>query len=508
MKIKIILFLFVIFGFNCYSQKNRKISYGDIVKDRQFLIDKNELTACDENGNFVAIRPHRINGTLRNYFIEFFDGLNYLERKEIKTRNNTKILDVFIKNNKAHVFIREYDTENASLRIDLFDLNNKNLIQKELLHISKDDDKYLYNTLKNNNSISLNHDTTYLLGFPVIEGKIMYTYVQYFNPEFNTISSHKIYPNKEIKKKNTLFLNISLHNKKTYILYSLKDEQNNSYYQLIEFKNQKTRDLVIPIDNDIYHLVNVKAIENEYLICGLFSRQKKGRFDGFIHLNVNLDTFKLTSNKLSNFIDDEAAKYFSGIFKGNRSIDIKDFFIDAEKNTYLIGQCYSIVKQQVPLGVSFTLFETASSICYVTYNPLSVSYKIFDDILISKISPDGELLWDKIFELRGTEKINSKSNKKDSSYTAFLYDNELHILMNGFINLEKEKLRFIQDKRFSKTNFYDILIDEDGNINLDIIFPNSESEILFRSENSHLSNGYIMNLGQGNMRKQLLKLKL
>jgi len=41
-----------------------------------------------------------------------------------------------------------------------------------------------------------------------------------------------------------------------------------------------------------------------------------------------------------------------------------------------------------------------------------------------------------------------------------------------------------------------------------IIFPNEDSEILFRAESSVKSNNDIYILGQGNMRKQLLKIRL
>jgi len=78
--------------------------------------------------------------------------------------------------------------------------------------------------------------------------------------------------------------------------------------------------------------------------------------------------------------------------------------------------------------------------------------------------------------------------------------------MNGFINIEKEKLKVKQDKRKGKTNFYNIVVSPEGTILTNILLSNSDSEIIFKAKKSIFSNGNIYNLGQGNMRRQLIKI--
>jgi hypothetical protein len=503
---KIILFtVFILISFLGFSQ-NISINKGQIIKDRQFLIDKTEITTYDENGNFVSIRPHRINGTLSNYFIEIFDNLDFLERHEIETQNSTEILEVFIKNNKVHILIKEDNNKTISIRFDLFDLSDKKIIKKNLITVEKDSDKDFFNALKYDNPILATKNSNYLLCFPVVDDNTTYTYLEYFDDDLNTQSSHKIYPNKNIHRKNISFLNITQYNNATYILYSLFDEKDGNYYQLTEFKNNQTHDLILPIEADIYQLINTKVTGDSFIINGLFSKQIKGAFEGFSYYNVNLKTFELTSKKLSNFLTEEARDYFIGFFKANRSIDIKDLFVDNDQNTYLIGQFYSIRKHTMPMGIPIASFAFAGFTAFITYNPISTTYKVYDDILISKINSSGELIWDTILEIRETEKIDSKSNKQDSSYFAFLANKQLHILMNGYIDTEKDNLIVKQDKRNSKTNFHDIIINELGVITPNIIFPNVDSELLFRAENSLKFDNTILNLGQGNMTKQLLRL--
>lgn len=490
-----------------FSQ-NISINKGTIIKDRQFLIDKKEVTACDNRENFISIRPHRVNGTLRNYYIEFFNDLNFIERQEIETENSTKILDIFIKNNKAHILVKEDDGKKISIRFDLFDLQEKKLGRKTLIKAEKETQKELFNALKNDSFIAFDHTNDFLLSFPVIENTSSYTYLEFFDANLNSISKHSIYPNKEIHKKNIALLNVSRYHDKILMLYSISDKKSGHYYQLIEFYNNKTRDIILPIKDHTYQLINTKIIDENLIISGLFSKQKKGAFEGTVYYNVNLETFELNSNKLSNFISEAARKYFAGLFKKNRSIDINDVFIDDNNNTFFLGQCYTIRKQHVPIGIPLASFATSSFTAFITYNPISISQKIYDDLLIAKINPDGQLIWDHILEMQQTEKITSKSNKKDSSYFAFLDQSQLHILMNGYINMDKEEIVMKQNIRNSKTNFYDITINSEGHISPNIIFKNSDSEILFRAEDSVKHDNIIFNLGQGNMRKQLLKLVL
>ena len=96
---------------------------------------------------------------------------------------------------------------------------------------------------------------------------------------------------------------------------------------------------------DIYELINTKINGNNFIITGLFSEKKKGAFEGFSYYNINIDSFKLRSKKQSKFETEAAKKYFIGLFKSNRSIDIRDLFVDNDNNTYLIGQFYTLKKQ-------------------------------------------------------------------------------------------------------------------------------------------------------------------
>lgn len=503
----LITVLFLCTIFNTIAQEKQHLK-GDILKDRLFLIDKAEISAVDAHGNFISIRPHRVNGTLRNYYVELFNELNFGERIEIKTQNATSILDVFILNNTAHVFIKEKYKDQISLRIDLINLSSKSYTHKTLLDVNKNEHPNIFKALKNKNNIALDYTSKLLLSFPVVEAKTIYTHLSVFNKNLELQFQKNVFPNKSIKNKNLSFLNASQANNSNYLLFSVIDENDKKYYQLIELNDTSKRELIIPANDDSYELINISIQNNNYHISGLKSRKRKGAYEGYTFYNINLDAFHITSQNQSTFLTENAQSYFKGLFKSKRDIDLQNIFIDKDLNTYLVGQFYKIREKQAPILFTYGAIAVANVAFFVTYNPISTKYKLYDDLLITKIDSKGNVIWDKLLELKQTPKIRSKSNKRDSSFYTYFDNNQVNIMMNGYINLEKDKLIVKQNKRKHKTNFYNITINPSGDIDPQILFSNSNSEIIFRAENSNFTGSNIYILGQGNMRKQLIKLDL
>lgn len=485
---------------------SQQIQKGDIVKDRQFLIDNEELTANDANGNFISIRPHYINGTLRNYYVEFFENLNFLKRIEIKTENETDILNVFILNEKAHIFIKERKKKSISLRLDVIDLKTKILSKKTLIQTNKDIDKPLFKALKDNYFIELEWSQNLVLKFPVIDEKLTFAYVKIFTKDLEEIAQINVFADKTISYRNVSFLNAKYINNKVYALFQLnnKNDDNKRFYRLIEHSQSEDRFIDIKVPKDSYELINSEVKDNYMIIAGLYSHFKKGGYEGYTYYKINLESFELETQKQSEFYNEDAKNYFSGFFTSNRSVDINNIFIDDAFNTYISGQFYILKKQTAPIGIPVASFAIGGVSAFVTINPINSTIKLYDDILIGKIDKKGNLSWDNLLELRATEKI--KSIKRDSSTFLFFDNNQINIFMNGYIDPDKDELVVKQNKRRSKTNFYNITVNQHGGISPNIVFPNADSEILFKCENSVKHDVFIHILGQGNMRKQLLKL--
>ena len=490
---------------NSYSQK---ITKGDILKDRQFLIDKRELTASDTLGNFVAIRPHRINGSLNNYLVEFYEDLNFTERIEIETVKNSEILKVFLLNNKAHVFLKETNNKTTTLKINSIDLSTKIKTVTVLYKISKSDNKQIYKALKNSFYINLDIHSDVILSFPYSIDKKNRAIIKVFSTNFDVKSEIDTAPESLPRYKHVSYLNIKASNNKIYALFQLNNNLDDNHYHLIElmYNGKVERSQNIKIPNNSYELINTKISENHLILAGLYSNKKKGGYIGFTYYNIDLDTFEVNS-KQTPFYNEKATNYFSGIFNRNRDIDINNIFINDQMETYIVGQFYIKKKQSLPIGIPIASFAFAGGTLFITYNPISVTSKIYDDILVCKIDNKGKLKWDSILALRETEKQKTNSNKRDLSTFTFFENDKVNILMNGIFKRNSSGLVFKQDKRPSKTNFYNVTINEYGEIDQNIIFSNTDSKILFKAENATISESSLYVMGQGNMRKQLLKLE-
>lgn len=491
----------------CSSILSQEISFskGEIVKDRQFLKDKNEITVSDEKGNFISVRPQKDNGIIHDYFVEFFKDLNFTERIEIKTHNKTKILKVFIKNEKVHVFIKEEFGKEISLRFDIIDIHSKKLIQKKIFITDKETSPDFHKSLKDDFNISLEYSSKIILTIPIIKYKKTYTFVKIFSKNIEELKQHKIYPNKTLSQKYTRYLNTSQFKGKVYLLFNLTSNKGENIYRIIELDGEQEKTLDIPLKKNTYELISSKIKNSKLIISGLFSRKRKGGFEGVTNYRVDLESFSVSYQKQSYFFSNKISNYFKGFFNKNRSIDIKNICVDENLNTYLICQFYVIRKQQIPIGIPIA---TIGSSILITYNPVSIKYKLYDDLLICKMNLDGDLDWNKVIEFEKIEKTSSQSNKKDSSIFTFLFNDKINVFINGYINPKKEKILIKQDKKFSKTNFYNITINNEGYTYLKTVFPNSDSKIIFRAGKMVKSGNLLYNFGQGNMRKQLLKVKL
>lgn len=498
--------LFILILHSSTFTQEYKISRGDIKKDRIFLMDKTEITVNDKKGNFISIRPQKDNGVIYNYYIEFFENLNFKDRIEIKNDNKIKILKVFIKNNKTYIFIKEKISNGFLLRIDLININTKQIAQRNVLEIDKDITPNIYKSIKKDLNIYLEHSSKIILTIPFVEDKKTNTLVKVFSNSIEEIEEENIYPDKTISFKNTNFLTTLQHNNKVYLIYNIVFNDGRKIYRIIELSSGNSkRTLDIPVTSDTYELLTSTIKNQQLIISGLFSNKKKNRFQGTTNYIIDLESFSIISSKQNRFLNLEVSKYFNGLFKKNRSLDIKNILVDDDLNIYLVFQFYKVKKQSIPL-VGLTLSYGSS--VFLTYYPIKAKYKLYDDLLFCKINNESDLEWDKVLHFEQLQKISSKSNKRDSSVYSFLFNNKLNLLINSYINTKKDKIIIKQDRNFGRTKFYNISLNNDGKISLREIFSNAKSKIIHRADKTLKYKNHIFNLGQGNMRKQLIKIEL
>jgi hypothetical protein len=108
----------------------------------------------------------------------------------------------------------------------------------------------------------------------------------------------------------------------------------------------------------------------------------------------------------------------------------------------------------------------------------------YDDILILKFSPNGELAWGRsIFKRANTP-----------SYNAFLKDDQLHVILNSGKNLtEKDDGRVKISKGFlESTSLYDIEYTAAGEVSYNKIQDNRSNKYYLPSYGTFENNKFIM----------------
>ena len=124
----------------------------------------------------------------------------------------------------------------------------------------------------------------------------------------------------------------------------------------------------------------------------------------------------------------------------------------------------------------------------------------YDDILITKFNPNGDLIWGRsIFK-----------NATEPSYNVFLKNNKLHVLLNSGKNLiEKKDGRLKVSKGFlESTSLYDFVFDADGTMVHEKIQDNKGNTTYIPYRGSYGKDTFVMyNHSESQKRLMILESK-
>lgn len=486
------------------GQESRNIQKGNINKDRYFLNKKVEIPIVDDDGNYIAVRPHP--GLYNTeYAVEFYSDAALEERIVFETDKDTEILDCFYSSGEVLVLKHVYYRHDASLRVDHINKSTGDKHEEVLLSSNRKEEKdfFKYFEAFQNSYVLLDDRLIITIPFINTEKQLAIKTVVYdYRSRSTTIES--FVPNQSLSRKEISYLNTFVYKGRVLSLFSVTSEEIGNSYQIFDMESG-TKLTEGPIAFGQFDLINTRIDGDILNLFGLFSYKKRMRFDGYTHYKFDLAEMKFLGNKSTDFRNEDVVNYFSGFLIKKRRIDINNIYSDSEGNFYIIGQTHVVRRQAVPVAIPIAAFTVGSVAIFISVSPPGPAEKIYDDILIAKLDSNGNLLWERLLELGRTTAIKQTDNKRDSSFFTYFEDDKLHILMNGYINQNRNKLVVKQDKGMNMTNFYDISLDPEGALNTNIIFPNEDSEIIFKANNTIIQDGVMYNLGQGNMRKQLMK---
>jgi len=142
---------------------------------------------------------------------------------------------------------------------------------------------------------------------------------------------------------------------------------------------------------------------------------------------------------------------------------------------------------------------------------MTAEQKIFKDFIVVKLSENGELIWEKTI-VTGKEPHYyygvTENHIFGASYYAFFNKSNINIIVNGEISDYKNQLMIDQSKRKKKSTFNHITINSEGKINSDVIFPNANSNVIFKTNQLRQLDNKLYILGIKNMKRQILLLNI
>jgi len=374
------------------------------------------------------------------------------------------------------------------LKADIINFEDKTIERKQLLSVNKNDQPHNYKGLKTSSKINIDYSKDLLISYASKRKNENYVFIHFFNENLiEKFNSKSLIGSKEAR--NVKLLDIKQHNNKAYVLTNYQDLNKKFNYHLFEIdQNEKRETSVLITKNNLEH-INSIVTDSTYAISGLFSKKKDKPLSGYTYYQINLDTFKLSNYKTTEFKNDYIKKRFSFFNK----IDLKHLFVDQFQNTYLVGQFYTETKKSLSNNITTAMNKT------------------FKDFIFVKLSGTGELIWEKTI-VTGKEPHYhygvTENHPFGASYYAFFNKSNINIIVNGEISDYKNQLMIDQSKRKKKSTFNHITITSEGKTASKVIFPNVNSNVIFKTNQPVEINNKVYILGNKNSKRQILLLNI
>lgn len=268
-----------------------------------------------------------------------------------------------------------------------------------------------------------------------------------------------------------------------------KKAKANYSYVITKIDNDKILTNKIELTEDEFiKRMNLSFYEDNIRLIGYYSKDKVFGIKGVSQFSIDKNTLSILDRKKEAL----PTKVFEDLY-GYRNAKSKkdseltsfnlDYILEDEKgNTFLIAEEFYVVQVYVSNGMYGGYYIT-------TYH--------YDDILITKLDPNGNLKWGR--------SIFKRANKP--SYNAFLKDDKLFILLNSGKKLTDKKDGRLKVSKgwFESTSLYAFIYDNDGNLEYEKIQDNKDKTMYSPYLGSY-NNGKFVMYNHSRGRKQIMVL--
>ena len=474
-----------------------KVSESKEYKDEVKSIDVIAIQTS-ESGETAIVR----NGK-RDLLFDIFDAnLSKVFSKIVKSSKKERYVGHLFYNNLLKVFtVYSPKKDERILYCHTLDLTSKSYTKITVFEASIEKKQKLFGSRKNHNtSFALSPNGDY---FAIATDNIRKNKNSYTIRVFDAKTEKLIYKRSYQEDKERTFKHNDLYIDNETNVYSLgklffngKSNTNfngdaNYQFVLNKITKDKNTELLLDLKEEHIQSLSISQINNQLHLLGFYSELNVGRIKGGCNFVIDTNNFNVKAKKtqaLPKQVYKDLYGYRTAKRKNKKKKELRNFDIDyvltdMEGGTFLIAEEFYITEIYVQTGMSGGYWRTV-------YH--------YDDILILKFTPSGELAWGRSIFKRSTA----------PSYNAFIKDNQLHIILNSGKNLtEKSDGRTKVSKGlFESSSLYDFEYSVNGDVSYNKIQDNKGKEFYLPYYGTYQSNKFIM-MSSGRRKKSFMILE-
>ncbi len=480
------------------STTNLRVSQSEEYKDKVKSIDVIAIYTS-EAGETVIAR----NGK-KDFLLDIFDtNLNKTFSKVIESNKNEKHVGDLFYNNQFKLFtVYAPKKDERILYCHTLDLTSKSYKKTIIFETTVENKQSLFGSRRNHNTsfalspngnyyaiatdnIRKNKNSYTLRVFDSETGNLIYTKT-YQESQKRTFEHNDLYIDDDtnVYSLGKLFLNSKSSNKKL---------NGDAHYQFVLNKITKdgVTELLLDLNDEHIQSLSISQTNNQLNLLGFYSELYVGRIKGGCNFVIDTDNFSVKTKKtlsLPKQVYEDLYGYRTAERKNKKKKELRNFEIDyvltdSKGGTFLIAEEFYITQQYVQTGTTGGYYTTV-------YH--------YDDILILKFSPNGDLDWGRSVFKRS----------KEPSYNAFIKDDQLHIILNSGKNLnEKNDGRTKVSKSFfESSSLYDFEYAANGDVSYNKIQDNRGNEFYLPYYGTYDTNKFIM-MSSGKRKKVFMILE-